>query len=84
MYFVLICFLLAVSKQLRVSAALQLVDWMRTVPHPLGTRDLKRVIDLAIKIHLPSIRVIQEYWTIGSPDLWEALDLLSKFSDLRP
>ncbi|KAF8812641.1 hypothetical protein BYT27DRAFT_7159048 [Phlegmacium glaucopus] len=75
---------LPVSKQLRAFAALELVDWMRTVPHPLGTRDLKRLIDLVIKVHLPTIHVIQEYWTFERTDLWEALDVLSRFSDLRP
>jgi MinD superfamily P-loop ATPase len=74
----------AVSKQLRVSAALKLVDWMRTVPHPLGTRDLKRLINLVIKIHLPTVRVIQEYWAFECTDLWEALGVLSRFSELRP
>lgn len=74
----------AVSKQLRVSAALKLVDWMRTVPHPLGTRDLKRLINLVIKIHLPTVRVIQEYWAFECTDLWEALSVLSRFSELRP
>ena len=77
-------FLSAVSKQLQVSAALKLVDWMRTIPHPLGIRDLKRLINLVIKVHLPTIRVIQEYWAFESTDLWEALGVLSRFSELRP
>ena len=74
----------AVPKQLRVSAALKLVDWMRTVPHPLCTHELKRLINLVIKFHLPAVRVIQEYWAFESTDLWEALGVLSRFSELRP
>ena len=74
----------AVSKQLRVSTALKLVDWMRTVPHPLGIGDLKRLINVVIKVHLPTVRAIQEYWTFGNIDLWDALGVLSRFSDLRP
>ena len=74
----------AVSKQLRVSATLELVDWMRTVPHPLNTHDLKRLVDLVIQIHLPTVRVVQEYWSSEWIGLWEALGVLSRFSDLRP
>jgi len=77
-------FLLAASKQLRASAAVKLVDWMRAVPYPLGTPDLKRLINLVIKVHLPTIRVVQEYWTFERTGLWEALDVSSRFSDLRP
>ena len=57
---------------------------MRTVPHPLGTRDLKRLINLVIKIHLPTIRVIQEFWGFECTNLWEVLDVFSRFSELRP
>ena len=77
-------FLLAVSQQLRVSAALKHVDWMRTVPYHLSSRDLKRLIDLVIKIHLPTVRVIQEYWTFKWTGFWEVLDVPSRFTDLRP
>lgn len=67
-----------------MSTALKLVDWMRTVPHPLGTRDLKRLVNLVIKFHLPIVRVIQEYWAFECTNLWEALDVLPRFSELRP
>ena len=76
--------LLASSRQLRVSAALKLVDWMRTIPHPLSTRDLKRLVNLVIKVHLPTVRAIQEYWAFERTDLWEALGISSRFYDLRP
>ena len=57
---------------------------MRTAPLPLSTRDLKRLINLVIKVHIPTVRVIQEYWAFESTDLWEALGVLSRFSELRP
>lgn len=57
---------------------------MRTVPHPLDTPDLKRLINLVTKLHLPTVRVIQEYWTFEWTNFWEVLGVLSRFSDLRP
>ena len=72
-------FLSAVSKQLRVSAALKLVDWMITVSHPLATRDPKRLVKalvnfvIEIYFYLTTIRVIQEYWAFVSSNLWKAL-----------
>lgn len=75
---------ISVSEQLWVSAALKHVDWMRTIPYHLSSRDLKWLIDLVIKIHLPTVHVIQEYWTFKWTGFWEALDVSSRFTDLRP
>lgn len=57
---------------------------MRTAPLPLSTRDLKRLINLVIKVHIPIVRVIQEYWAFEWTDLWEALGVSPRFSELRP
>lgn len=71
------------SKRLRIAAASQLVDWMRTLNQPLSPDNLKRFVAVVTSLDASLFQTIIENLIPGQTDVWSALELMSTFSEYR-
>ena len=77
------CRLLASSKHARVVAAYELIDWLRLIEQSLSTMEVRRISALLVKFHIPLLLEIGEHLDPTQVSFWDALDLVSKYSELR-
>ncbi|KAF9558394.1 hypothetical protein CPC08DRAFT_639060 [Agrocybe pediades] len=71
------------TEEERISEAVEIVHWMRTSAQPLSTAQLGRV---AAAVHARAdslVPAVIETLEPGQVDVWQALDLLSSFSNYR-
>ncbi|CAA7269153.1 unnamed protein product [Cyclocybe aegerita] len=72
------------TKASRTAAALQAIDWLRTVDHSLETGHLKRLVSLVTSLDPTILPILIMNLIPGQANLWSATDIMSPFSELRP
>lgn len=69
-------------EEVRISRAMILIDWMRTLEVPLATHDLGRLIAVVSAHQSSKIGYIVENLVPGQANLWQAVDIRAKFSEI--
>ncbi|KAJ3506576.1 hypothetical protein NLJ89_g6794 [Agrocybe chaxingu] len=72
------------TKASRTAAALQVIDWLRTVDHSLEAEHLKRLVSLVTSLDPTILPLLIMNLIPGQADLWFAMDIMSPFSEIRP
>uniref|UniRef100_A0A8H8CE92 Nucleolar pre-ribosomal-associated protein 1 n=1 Tax=Psilocybe cubensis TaxID=181762 RepID=A0A8H8CE92_PSICU len=70
-------------KEVRLSRTLELKEWLRSSISPLGTDDLSRVLAIVLAQEPSSLPSFLEVLIPGQGNVWVALNLQFKFSELR-
>jgi nucleolar pre-ribosomal-associated protein 1 len=73
----------ASTKHGRIIAAYELIDWLRLIDQPLSIMEVRRLSDILVKFHMPSLLEFGEHLDPTRVSFWDALALVSRYSELR-
>ncbi|RDB20241.1 Uncharacterized protein C14G10.02 [Hypsizygus marmoreus] len=71
------------TKSARIAAAFELIDWLRLVEDTLRVEELRRLSGVLYKFYPPSLSHVAEYVVPAQASLWDGLNVVSRYSDLR-
>ncbi|KAF8073491.1 ribosome 60S biogenesis N-terminal-domain-containing protein [Lyophyllum atratum] len=71
------------SRAICKTTAFELLDWLRLVEDTLGPKEIRHVSSILVKLYPPSLALVPEHVVPIDGCLWNGLDLVSSFPNVR-
>jgi nucleolar pre-ribosomal-associated protein 1 len=74
---------LAETKVAGIISAFRIVDWLRLADHSVSSEELSRLVAVVERYHRPALKDLCESLHPAHSLLWDGLNIVSRFSQLR-